>query len=162
VRARIAGALILPPLATRIGRSRALAWSLGLLPVVLVGYGLARSLWLAVVALFVVGLVYMGVLSGLQTVAQLHAPAAYRGRVLSFFLVALGVAYPIGALAQGPIANHIGVAWTTVTAALALIVICVSTAWRRPEFVRALLAHEPAEEVHHEEPAFPTGRTAEC
>jgi MFS family permease len=158
----IAGALILPPLATRIGRSRALALSLGLLPAVLVGYGVARSLWLAVAALFVVGLVYMGVLSGLQTVAQLHAPAAYRGRVLSFFLVALGVAYPIGALAQGPIANHIGVAWTTVAAALALAVICVSTAWRRPGFVRALLAHEPAGEVHHEEPAFPTGRTAEC
>jgi len=143
----IAGALLLPPLAARIGRSGALGWSLGLLPLALICYGAARSLWLAVLALFIVGLIYMGVLSGLQTVALLHAPAAYRGRVLSFFLVALGVAYPIGALAQGPIANHAGVAWTTATSALAMAVIFLLVAWRRPGFVQALLAREPAEEV---------------
>jgi MFS family permease len=157
----IAGALILPPLATRIGRGRTLAWSLTLLPVALVGYGAARPLWLAVLALFGVGLIYMGVLSGLQTVAQLHAPAAYRGRVLSFFLVALGVAYPVGALAQGPLANHVGVAWTTASAALALAVICVFVAWRWPGFVRALLARDQAE-AGALEPAHPAGQTAEC
>ena len=158
----IAGALILPPLAARIGRGRSLGWSLGLLPVVLVGYGVARSLWLAVLALFVVGLIYMWVLSGLQTVAQLHAPAAYRGRVLSFFLVALGVAYPVGALAQGPIANHIGVAWTTLSASVVLAVIYLLVVWRRPGFIRALLAREPGAEVRAEEPAYPAGQTAEC
>jgi MFS family permease len=141
----VVGALILPPLAVRIGRGAVLAWSLALLPVALIGYGAARSLWLAVAALFLVGLIYMGVLSGLQTVAQLHAPAAYRGRVLSFFLVALGVAYPIGALAQGPVADHIGVGWTTVGAALVLGLVCVLVAWRRPGFVRAIIAGEPAD-----------------
>jgi MFS family permease len=158
----IAGAIILPPLAARIGRARALAWSLGLLPAALVGYGAARSLWIAVLALFLVGLIYMGVLSGLQTVAQLHAPAAYRGRVLSFFLVALGVAYPIGSLVQGPIANHIGVAWTTVASALALGAVCLLVASRWPGFVRALLAREPAEEAPVEEPLCPAGQAAEC
>jgi MFS family permease len=140
----VAGALILPPLALRIGRGRTLAWSLALLPVALTAYGAARSLWLAALALFAVGLVYMGVLAGLQTAVQLHAPAAYRGRVLSFFLVALGVAYPIGALLQGPVANHIGVHWTTVAAALALAAVCLVTAWRRPGFVQSLTAGEPA------------------
>jgi MFS family permease len=158
----IAGALILPPLAARIGRGRALAWSLGLLPAALIGYGAAPSLLLAVLALFLVGLIYMGVLSGLQTVVQLHAPAAYRGRVLSFFLVALGVAYPIGSLVQGPIANHIGVAWTTVASALALAAACLLVAWRWPGFVRALLAREPAEEPPREEPLCPAGHRAEC
>ena len=141
----VAGALILPPLALRIGRGRALACSLALLPVALVGYGSARSLWLAVSALFVVGLVYMGVLAGLQTAVQLHAPAAYRGRVLSFFLVALGVAYPIGALVQGPVADHIGVGWTTVAAALVLAATCLLTAWRWPGFVRAVTTAAPAD-----------------
>jgi MFS family permease len=136
----VAGALVLPPLALRIGRGAALGWSLALLPVTLIAYGAARSLWLAVAALFLVGLVYMGVLSGLQTVAQLQAPAAYRGRVLSFFLVALGVAYPLGALAQGPVANHIGVGWTTVAAALTLGIVCLLVAWRSPAFVRAVIA----------------------
>jgi MFS family permease len=140
----VAGALLLPPLAVRFGRGPMLVWSLALLPAILIGYGAARSLWLAVAALFGVGLVYMGVLSGLQTVAQLHAPAAYRGRVLSFFLVALGVAYPLGALAQGPVADHIGVGWTTVSAALTLGLIYLLIAWRKPGFVRAVLATEPA------------------
>ncbi len=160
----VAGALILPALATRIGRGQTLAWSLALLPVVLIGYGAVRSLWLAVATLFLVGLVYMGVLSGLQTAAQLHAPAAYRGRVLSFFLVALGVAYPIGALAQGPVANHIGVGWTTVSAALALAVICLLVAWRSPGFVREILAREPAgdDSPARDEPSRQARRTAEC
>jgi MFS family permease len=166
----VAGALILPAVAVRIGRGPTLAWSLALLPVVLVGYGAARSLWLAVLALFLVGLVYMGVLSGLQTAAQLHAPAAYRGRVLSFFLVALGVAYPIGALAQGPVANHIGVGWTTVAAAAVLGLIYVSVAWRFPAFVRGLLAPETAEHdapdgeeaPSRDEPAYQAPCAAEC
>jgi MFS family permease len=161
----VAGALILPALAVRIGRGQTLAWSLTLLPVALIGYGAAaRSLWLAVVTLFLVGLVYMGVLSGLQTTAQLHAPAAYRGRILSFFLVALGVAYPIGALAQGPVADRIGVGWTTVCAALALTVICVLVAWRSPGFVRAILAREPAsdESSARDEASQPARSTAEC
>ena len=139
----VAGALVLAPIAARIGRGRLLAWSIGLLPVALVAYGAARSLWWAVAALFAVGLVYMGVLSGLQTVVQLHAPASYRGRILSFFLVALGVAYPIGALAQGPVANHIGVDWTTIGSAVILLVSCVFIVWRRPAFIRALTAPEP-------------------
>ncbi len=160
----VAGALILPALAVRIGRGQTLAWSLALLPAALIGYGAVRSLWLAVATLFLVGLVYMGVLSGLQTAAQLHAPAAYRGRVLSFFLVALGVAYPIGALAQGPVADHIGVGWTTVSAALALAVICVLVAWRSPGFVRAILAREAAgdDTTARDEASLPGRRTAEC
>ena len=48
----VVGALVLPPLAVRIGRGPTLAWSLVLLPVALLGYGGARSLWLAVAALF--------------------------------------------------------------------------------------------------------------
>jgi len=138
----VAGALCIPPLAMRLGRGRVLTWSLALLPLVLIGYGAAPSLWLAVAALFVVGMVYMSVLSGLQTVAQLQAPAAYRGRVLSFFMVALGVAYPIGSLAQGPVANHLGVGWTTVGSALLLGVISLIARWRWPGFVQAVAGSE--------------------
>ena len=138
----VAGALCIPPLAMRFGRGRVLTSSLALLPLVLICYGAAPSLWLAVAGLFVVGMVYMSVLSGLQTVAQLRAPAAYRGRVLSFFMVALGVAYPIGSLAQGPVANHLGVGWTTVGSALLLGVISLTVSWRWPGFVRAVAGSE--------------------
>ncbi|HXB46113.1 MAG TPA: MFS transporter [Streptosporangiaceae bacterium] len=158
----VAGALCIPPLAVRLGRGRVLTWSLALLPLVLIGYGAARSLWLAVAALFVVGMVYMSVLSGLQTVAQLQAPAAYRGRVLSFFLVALGVAYPVGSLAQGPVANHLGVGWTTAGAALLLGAISLTVGWRWPGFVRAVAGSEPGGTAAAPETAAVAEPAAEC
>src|ERR1700722_243567 len=151
----VLGAFCLPPLAHRIGRGRALALSLILLPPVLIGYGTAQSLWWAAAALFGVGLVYMCVLSGLQTVTQLFAPVAYRGRVLSFFLVALGVAYPVGALAQGPVADHLGVGWTTAGSALILALAGLLVAWRWPGFTRAVTAAEPADPAATPLPGLP-------
>jgi MFS family permease len=139
----VIGALILAPLAARLGRGSVLGWSLALLPVTLIGYGASASRWWGIVALFIVGLVYLGVLSGLSTTVQLFAPLAYRGRVLSFFLVALGVSYPVGSLLQGPVADAIGVGWTTVASALALSLVIGLVAALRPDFRRALLSREP-------------------
>jgi MFS family permease len=144
----VAGALCLAPLAYRLGRGRVLAWSLALLPVVLVGYGSARRPWQGAVAIFAVGLVYLGVLSGLSTVVQLRAPEAYRGRILAFFLVALGVGYPIGSLVQGPVIDRIGMVWTTAGAAglLSLIMVVVAFSW--PGIARAITSgsdNDPAD-----------------
>jgi MFS family permease len=134
----VAGALCLAPLAFRLGRGRVLAGSLALLPAVLIAYGTSQTRWEGTVTLFLVGLVYIGVLSGLSTLIQLRAPEQYRGRVLSFFLVALGVAYPIGSLAQGPIIDWIGLGWTTAGTALLLAVIMAAVALGRPAMVRAI------------------------
>jgi MFS family permease len=134
----VVGALCLAPLAARLGRGRLLAGNLVLLPVVLIAYGAAQNRWQGAALLFAVGLVYIGVLSGLTTLVQLRAPQAYRGRVLSFFLVALGVAYPIGSLAQGPVIDWIGLGWTTAGTALALSLIMAVVAWRKPGLVRVI------------------------
>jgi len=134
----VAGALALAPLASRLGRGRVLGWSLGLLPVTLIAYSTSQTPWWGAATLFAVGLVYIGVLSGLSTVVQLRAPAAYRGRVLSFYLVALGVAYPIGSLVQGPVIDRIGVGWTTAGSALLLALVMAAVAVWRPALVRAI------------------------
>jgi predicted MFS family arabinose efflux permease len=78
-------------------------------------------------------------------VVQLRAPAAYRGRVLSFYLVALGVAYPIGSLVQGPVIDRIGVGWTTAGSALLLALVMAAVVAWRPALVRAIttLPDEP-------------------
>jgi MFS family permease len=136
----VLGALCIAPLADRLGRGRLLAWNLVLLPAVLVAYAAAQTPWQGAALLFVVGLVYIGVLSGLTTLVQLRAPEAYRGRVLSFFLVALGVAYPVGSLAQGPVIDLIGLGWTTVATATALALIMTATALLRPSYARTLVA----------------------
>jgi MFS family permease len=134
----VAGALCLAPLASHLGRGRVLGWSLALLPPALAVYSAAQAPWQGAVTLFVVGLIYICVLSGLSTVVQLRAPEAYRGRILSFYLVALGVAYPVGSLVQGPVIDRIGVGPTTAGAALLLVLIMAVTALRKPGFVRSV------------------------
>jgi MFS family permease len=136
----VLGALCLAPLAAWLNRGRLLAWNLAVLPVTLVAYGAAQTRWQGVVLLFVVGLVYIGVLSGLTTLVQLRAPQEYRGRVLSIFMVALGVAYPLGSLAQGPVIDGIGLGWTTAGTAGLLALIMVAVVLRRPGFVRAIIS----------------------
>jgi MFS family permease len=143
----VAGALCLAPLATRLGRGRVLTWSLFLLPAALLTYSASSTRWWGMVTLFIVGLVYIGVLSGLSTVVQLRAPAAYRGRVLSFFLVALGVSYPLGSLIQGPIIDRIGIGPTTAGTALVLLAILVVVAFWRPGIGRAITSETDNDET---------------
>jgi MFS family permease len=153
----VAGALLLAGLAARYGRGRVLAGSLILLPAALAGYGSAQSLWWGAIGLFAVGLVYIGVLSGLSTVVQLRAPAAYRGRVLGLYLVALGVGYPVGSLLQGPVVDRIGIGWTTTGTAVLLTLVLAVAAAALPGVRRALfgpglapgLAHGPVPDLAH-------------
>ncbi len=141
----VAGAVAIAPLALRFRRGKVLTASLGLLPPALVLYGFSPSLAFAVPSLFLVGLVYIGILSGLSTVVQLRAPAELRGRVLSLYLVALGVSYPIGSLVQGPLADSFGVAWTTAGSAILLAIALVAARILRPAAFHALTAPVPAE-----------------
>ncbi len=139
----VLGALVLAPLASWVGRGRLLAGSLAVLPATLLGYAVSPDLWVGAATLFAVGAVYLSVLSGLSTVVQLNAPQAYRGRVLGFFLVALGVAYPLGALAQGPVADQVGIGWLTAGSALLLLAVLGLVALLRPALLRAVRG-EPA------------------
>lgn len=136
----VLGALLTAPLASRIGRGRLLTGALFLLPPALLLYDFAPAIGWAVAALFLVGLVYIAVLSGLSTVVQLRAPAEFRGRILSIYLVALGVAYPIGSLVQGPIADHVGLPATTAAAAVVLLAGLACLRVARPGVFRQLSA----------------------
>lgn len=159
----VAGALCLAPLASYLGRGRVLGWSLALLPPALAVYSAAQAPWQGAVTLFVVGLIYICVLSGLSTVVQLRAPEAYRGRILSFYLVALGVAYPVGSLVQGPVIERIGIGPTTAGAALLLVLIMAVTALRKPGFVRSVTGEvnrDPAAPARRARPAESAGSAA--
>jgi MFS family permease len=134
----VAGALAIAPLAARFGRGRVLIVELVGLSLALVGYAASPSLAVAAIALGVVGAIYIGVLSGLQTVVQLRAPAEYRGRILSLFLVALGVIYPIGSLIQGPLADRVGLRTTTTGFAIALLAAVAAIAILRPRTLGVL------------------------
>jgi MFS family permease len=128
----VAGALVLPTLAERVGRRTLVRAALFLLPVLLVVYGLAPTLWLSAIAFLAVGAGYITVLSGLNTVVQLRAPVAVRGRILSIYMMGLGIVYPIGAVLQGGIADHAGVRTVTVVGAVSLLVVLAAIALFRP------------------------------
>jgi MFS family permease len=134
----VIGALALTPVAARVGRRRLLLADLAILPVLLVLYGLAPSLPLAAVALLGVGAAYIGVLAGLNTVVQLRAPEALRGRVLSLYMLALGVIYPIGAIVQGAVADHLGLRSVVIGTAVLLLAVLLAFYIRRPQLAESL------------------------
>jgi MFS family permease len=153
----VLGALCVVPLADRVGLRRVLVVDLVLCPLALVAYGCAPTIVTAVIALTVVGALYIGLLSGLSTVVQLRAPEAYRGRVLSLYMVALGVVYPIGALLQGAVADVVGLPATTAGFALALVGVVAVLAVARPRVLGALGTADEALAAPAVAPAVPGG-----
>jgi MFS family permease len=131
-------ALSLGNLAARFGNRRVLLATLFGLPPALALYGLAPSLVTAAIAIFGVGFFYLGSLTSFTTIAQLRASAEMRGRVMSALMVLLGTLYPLGTLAQGAIADEIGLRATTVGAAVLLIASLLIIRTVRPGFDRQL------------------------
>jgi MFS family permease len=116
----VAMALLLGPLHARFGSRRTLLGVVSALPFALLAYAAAPALWVAVVAILVVGFLYLGMLSSCTTIAQLRSPAYARGRVLSLFMALLGLIYPIGAVGQGALGDTIGLRVTIAGAAVLL------------------------------------------
>ena len=142
----VAGALLVAPLADRFGRRRVVVASLLTTAAGLCVYALAPSVATSVAALGLVGLLYIGVLTGLSTVVLVRAPEAYRARVSSLFFVALGTVYPLGALVQGVVADRVGLADATIGGALLLAAVVTWVRVARPAFLATLddRAAEPA------------------
>ncbi len=134
----VIGALAVPGLAVRFGRRRTLLAWLVCTPALVTVYAWMPTLPSAAVAMVLLGASYIGVLTGLQTVVQVRAPAAFRGRVVSLFLVALGTLYPLGALWQGVVGDAVGLRWATTLGAGTLLVVIVALALLRPGTLRAL------------------------
>ncbi|HVE93878.1 MAG TPA: MFS transporter [Acidimicrobiales bacterium] len=134
----VLGALLLAPLAMRVGRRRLLLANVTLTPIALAAYAYAPTTPMAVAALALAGMLYIGILSGANNVVQLWAPAEFRGRILSLYLVALGSVYPIGGLIQGSIADRIGLPLTTTIFAAIMFAVLVFWRLRRPGFLAPL------------------------
>ena len=142
----VLGALALAPVAERIGRRRTQILALVGTPLAILAYVASPSLLVAAATIFVVGAFYIGILSGLATVVQLHAPDAFRGRVVSLFFVALGVVYPLGSILQGTVADAIGLRLTEALGAAAMLAVLAMVALRNPAVFSALDDPLPAPE----------------
>ena len=151
----VTGALMLAWLARLLGRPRLVRSALLVLPVALFLYGSAPDFALAAVALVVVGAAYIGVLSGLNTVLQVHAPPEARGRILGLYMLALGTVYPLGALAQGQLANHLGIRDVTIGSGVVLFAVMAAIALFAPAVLRGLA--DPAPDEQGTGAAVPSG-----
>jgi MFS family permease len=131
-------AVSLGSLTKRFGGRRVMTGALWALPVALVLYAGAPNLWTAAVGIFVVGALYICALSSFTSGAQMRAPAAIRGRVMSVLNVLLGLLYPIGSVIQGRLADSIGQRVVTAGVAVVMLVALAAIAVLRPGLARRL------------------------
>jgi MFS family permease len=143
--------LSLGSLFERFGSRRVLFGVLAGLPLALVAYAAAPNLAVGAVTIFVVGFLYLGALSSFVTIAQLRAPAEFRGRVMSLLMMLLGALYPLGSVLQGAIADRVGLRVTTAGAGILMATTLLVVRVMRPGVAHAL--DEPVAEPQEEDDA---------
>jgi MFS family permease len=131
-------AFSLGSLVGRYTARRVLVTLMATLPFALAAYAAAPALGLSALALFAVGLLYLGALSSFTTIAQLRVTSEIRGRVLSVFTVILGSLYPLGAIVQGKLADYVGLRWTTFGSAVLMLVVLGVARVVRPGVTEAI------------------------
>jgi MFS family permease len=134
----VCAALAAAPLAARLGRRRLLVAALLLVGPAAVLYGLAPTFPLAVVAIALLGFVYLAVLSGTSTVCQLRAPRELRARIASLFMLGVGGGHALGLVVQGWLGDRVGLPAVTAATGLLLGGIVVAMRVARPELLEAM------------------------
>jgi MFS family permease len=87
----------------------------------LVALGFANSLWMAVLIGFFAGLSMISAIASINTLLQTITDESKRGRVMSFYAMALMGMHPIGNLLSGTIASGIGISYTLMLSGLVTI-----------------------------------------
>lgn len=128
----------LPNLATRTSRLTVLRGSLLVLAVGDLLYGVAPNLAWSMAALFVAGGAYVGLITGLNSSVQLHAPTALRSRVIALYTMSLSIWYPLGTLLQSAFAHHVGVRTVTVVSAIVGLALGLVVTSGQPSYLSAV------------------------
>lgn len=97
----------------------------------LVLYGAAPTLWLAAIAIVLLGVIYGYSFTSFMGVAQQSAPDELRGRVLAVNSFVLGIMFPIGTLLQGQLADRFGLRWITAGSGVVLLAVLGMTRLKR-------------------------------
>jgi len=131
-------ALSLAARRTVVGLTRNLQAGATTLGAGLVLFGLSKTLWLSLPLMAVVGFGLMQTLAVANTIIQTLVPENKRGRVMSYYTMALFGAAPFGSLVTGALADRVGAPLTFVAAGLASLAAAV---WFRVELpkVRAVM-----------------------
>lgn len=114
----LTGALYLAGRSTIVGLGRVIGRCTWVLGAGLAALELARSVWIAVPILFVVGLALMVQLASTNTILQTVVELDKLGRVMSLYTVAFAGGLPLGAFLEGTLASRIGAIHTFLIAGL--------------------------------------------
>ena len=117
----VAGALYLASRRSVLGLGRVMVVATLAFGTGLVALGLARSVWVALVVLPVVGAGFMVEMASTNTILQTIVEEKLRGRVMSFYTMAFLGTAPIGSLIAGVAAERIGAPTTILLGGVACI-----------------------------------------
>jgi MFS family permease len=128
----VVGALYLASRRTVLGLGRVMVMATLAFGTGLVGFGLARSMWVALLVLPIVGAGFMIEMASTNTILQTITEERMRGRVMAFYTMAfLGMA-PIGSLLAGVVAARIGAPATIVLGGVACLAGAIWLSTRLP------------------------------
>lgn len=104
----LAGVLALAGRQSVVGLGRVIPISAGLFGAALIGFGFSRWLWLSIGMLLLTGFGMMRHMAASNTILQTIVDDEKRGRVMSFYAMALAGMSPFGSLLAGLVASRIG------------------------------------------------------
>ncbi|MDQ1397321.1 MAG: hypothetical protein QOG64_2580 [Acidimicrobiaceae bacterium] len=136
----IIGALLLGALAGSVRRSRLVLLAVSGFAISVALFGLAPSFVPGIAALVLCGISFIATGASLNTSIQLLVGEHIRGRVLSLFIMAFTLAFPVGVLIQTTLADRFGPRPVLVGAAALLGCVAVALAVR-PAWLLALEEH---------------------
>ena len=109
------GALYLASRQTVVGLGRVIGYSTTVYGVMLIGFGLSKSVMLSVGLLLVSGIGYITAIAAANTLIQTLVDEQFRGRVMAFYTMAFLGSMPVGSLVAGIVAD-----WLRVPTTIAL------------------------------------------
>jgi MFS family permease len=134
----LASALSLAARKSVVGLVRMIPIAAGVFGLGLIGFGLSHALWLSMIMALVAGIGMMQGMAASNTIIQTIVSEDKRGRVMSYYAMALVGMAPFGSLLAGTMAHSIGAPRTVIASG---VVILLGGAWfalQLPAVTRAI------------------------
>ena len=128
----VAGALYLASRRSVLGLGRVMGLATAAFGAGLVAFALARSLWVALAVLPIVGAGMMIEMAATNTVLQTLVDERLRGRVMAFYTMAFLGSAPLGSLLSGVVADRLGASTTIVLGGVGCVAGGLWLAFRLP------------------------------
>jgi MFS family permease len=137
------GAVILAARRSVLGLGRLIAVTAAAFGASLIAFAASRQLWLSLLLLVVTGYSFMQQMASSNTILQTISEEEKRGRVMSFYSMAIQGVAPFGSLIAGAVASRIGAPHTLMIGGVTCMAGSALFAWRLPalrQLVRPIYA----------------------